>query len=60
MPRVSEFYSVNEAKKPPEERVHHNNSECPAGKDIPYYDRRPSNGGYRLCKDCIQANNDGK
>ena len=31
MPRTSDFYSVNEAYRPVDERVYHNNSSCPSG-----------------------------
>ena len=57
MPSIPAFYSVNEAKKiPPESRVHHNNSVCPPGRDIPQNERRQGTGGYRLCQDCQQLN----
>lgn len=52
MSKVSEFYSVNEAKKPAADRVHHNNSSCVPGRDIPMHERRQGTGGYRLCKEC--------
>ena len=52
MAKVTEFYSVNEAKKPEDKRVHHNNSSCGPGKEIPQHERRSGTGGYRLCKDC--------
>jgi hypothetical protein len=35
VPKVDEFYSVNEVTKPAENRVYHNNSECHSGRDIP-------------------------
>lgn len=60
MPFTPAFYSVNEVKKPPENRVHHNNSACPPGRDIPLYERRQGTGGYRLCHDCQQLNNQGR
>jgi hypothetical protein len=56
MPSTPAFYSVNEAKKPVPNRVHHNNSECPPGRDIPQKERRPGDGGYRLCHDCNELN----
>ncbi len=59
MPKVPVFYSVNEAKKPPDKRVHHNNSACVPGRDIPQNDRLPGMGGYRLCDDCMKANKQG-
>ena len=60
MPSVSDFYSINEAKKPQDKRVHHNNSTCPAGQDIPPHERIPGNGGYRQCDDCDRQNKAGK
>jgi len=60
MPRVPNFHSINEAKKPPANRVHHNNSACPPGRDIPQHERRDGDGGYRLCDDCQRLNRDGK
>ena len=38
--RVADFYSVNEGRKPPGNRVFHNNSTCVPGRDI----RRMSGG----------------
>lgn len=60
MPAVASFYSINEAAKPPANRVHHNNSACPPGRDIPANERRNGTGNYRLCDDCIRLNNQGR
>jgi hypothetical protein len=60
MPITSTFYSINEASKPESKRVHHNNSACPPGRDIPKNERRDGTGGYRLCDDCQKLNSDGK
>jgi hypothetical protein len=60
MPRVPEFYSVNEYKKPNDEQVHHNNGKCGAGKSIPLHERLSGTGGYRLCKDCAELNRNGE
>jgi len=60
MPQVSSFHSVNEAKKPASKQVHHNNSACPPGRDIPQNERRSGTGGYRLCNDCAERNRQGK
>ena len=54
MSKVAEFYSVNEVKKPEDKRVHHNDSSCPPGRDIPPNERQPGTGGYRLCDDCAR------
>jgi hypothetical protein len=51
--KVSPYYSINEVKKLPKDRVHHNDDDCPAGKQIPKRERIDnSTGGYRLCEDC--------
>lgn len=60
MTGVAKFHSINEVKKPIEKRVHHNNNACAPGRDIPQNERRPGDGGYRLCDDCIRANNEGR
>jgi hypothetical protein len=60
MPGTAAFYSVNEAKKPAAKRVHHDNSACGPGKDIPFADKRygkgPIGDEYRLCEDCETIN----
>jgi len=60
MPAVPPFYSVNEALKAPPNRVYHNNSACPPGRDIPAHERRAGTGNYRLCDDCMRATREGK
>ena len=60
MPKTSAFYSVNEAKKPSDKRVHHNNSACPPGRDIPSHERRDGTNNYRLCDDCKKLNDLGR
>jgi hypothetical protein len=57
---ISPFHSVNEAKKQPAHRVHHNNNVCPPGRDIPQSERRSGTGDYRLCEDCQRYNNEGR
>jgi hypothetical protein len=53
MANVSPFYSINEAKKPAVNRVHHtNDTKCAPGRDIPRSERRAGTGGYRLCDHC--------
>jgi len=54
MSKVSDFYSINEAKKPANERVYHNNSECRPAHDIPPSERRNGTNGYRLCDHCAK------
>ncbi len=60
MPYESEFHSINEVKKPAANRVHHNNSACPPGRDIPAHERLKGTGNYRLCDDCARLNNQGR
>ncbi len=60
MPTTQAFYSVNEAKKPPANRVHHDNSACPPGRDIPQNERRSGTGGYRKCQDCARLDSQGR
>jgi hypothetical protein len=60
MPVVPAFHSINETKKSPQHRVHHDNSACPPGRDIPQKERRPGSGGYRLCHDCERLNAQGR
>lgn len=60
MTTVAAFYSINEASKPAEKRVHHNNNACPPGRDIPQHERRSGTGGYRLCNDCENLNRQGR
>jgi hypothetical protein len=59
MPKVAEFYSINEAKKPLEKRVYHDNNACAPGRDIPANERQPGKGGYRHCDDCTRESNQG-
>ena len=60
MTLVTAFYSVNEALKPTQNRVHHNNDARPPGRDIPSWERKPGTGGYRLCEDCQRMTREGR
>lgn len=60
MSQVASFYSINEVKKPANQRVYHNNNTCPPGRDIPKTEQRPGTGGYRLCDDCDLRNRQGR
>ena len=60
MPKVPDFHSINEAKKPADKRVYHNNSACPPGRDIPAHERRDGTNQYRLCHDCKERNDQGR
>ena len=59
MPKVPDFYSINETSKPADKRVYHNNSACPPGRDIPKHERKDGTNGYRLCNDCNEKNRQG-
>lgn len=59
MAQVPPFYSAQEAQKPADKRVYHNNSGCPAGQDIRQPDRRSGTNNYRLCDDCAERNRRG-
>jgi hypothetical protein len=56
MPTTPAFHSINEGRKPPGNRIYHNNSACPSGGDVPQNERRLGDGGYRLCHNCDQMN----
>jgi hypothetical protein len=60
MSPISSFYSVNEYAKPASLRVHHNNSSCAPGRDVPSWERRLGTGGYRACEVCTNLNNQGR
>jgi len=60
MPRESAFHSINEVKKPPKDRVYHNNSTCPSGRDIPRHERREGSNNYRRCENCQKLNSQGR
>jgi hypothetical protein len=53
---MSVFHSINETKKPVEERVHHNNNNCPSGREIPKNKGVYNAGGYRVCFHCQNLN----
>lgn len=59
MPKVPDFYSINEVNKPANDRVYHNNGACAPGRDIPQNERRPGQGNYRLCRVCTEEANKG-
>jgi hypothetical protein len=56
MPEVATFYSISEIQKQLANRVHHSNSACPRGRDIPSWERRPGTGKFKLCGDCRRLN----
>jgi hypothetical protein len=60
MPKVPDFYSINEAIKVALNRVYHDNGACPLGRRIPPIERRSGTGGYRLCDDCKNLNDQGR
>jgi hypothetical protein len=60
MPATPSFHSINEVQKLAHLRVHHNNSACPPGRDVPAWERRAGTGNYRLCDDCARLNQQGR
>jgi hypothetical protein len=57
MPRTADFHSINEVKKPVDNRVYHNDSTCPLGRVVMAageYSLGKNN--YRLCRDCDLRN----
>ena len=60
MPRVPNFYSINEILKPVQNRLHHNNGTCAPGREIPQNERRRGQNGYQLCQDCEKLNRRGR
>jgi hypothetical protein len=60
MAAAAPFYSVNEVKKPPVNRVYHDNNACPPGREVPSWERRSGTGGYRLCNDCARLDRQGR
>lgn len=54
MTTVPAFHSVNEATKPETERVYHDDSACPSGKEIPAADRRGGRNNFRRCDVCAK------
>jgi hypothetical protein len=54
MAKIPAFHSIHEDKKPPRDRVHHNDDACPAGIAIPNHERCNGTCGYRLCKECAR------
>jgi len=56
MPKVPNFYSMNELLKPLIDRVYHNNEACAPGREISTIDRREDSAIDRLCGDCEMLN----
>jgi hypothetical protein len=59
MPKVPNFYSMNELLKPVIDRVYHNNEACAPGREISATDRREDSTIYSLCGDCVLLNTQG-
>ena len=59
MARVAPFHSATEARKPPAQRVCHNDDACSLGRTIPRWERREGTGGHRLCKECDRLGRSG-
>ena len=54
MPNVPAFHSAQQAKRPSEHRIYHDNDRCFSGRDIPGHDRREGIVDYRLCVECAR------
>jgi hypothetical protein len=50
--RVPPFHNVLEARKPPDQRVYHDNDRCSLGRLIRDAERRSGTAGLRICKEC--------
>lgn len=46
--KVAAYYSANQS----DPDVHHNQSECPSGKQIPAHNRRSGTNNWPLCAHC--------
>lgn len=55
-----EFHSVQEVKKPANQRIYHAHFDCPEAHKIAGEDRRVGKNGYQLCPACIKAKNEEK
>lgn len=53
MPTTSPWNSVKEP-------VHHNNTKCGPGSQIPPTNKQTGTGNKPLCQDCAKLNKDGK
>ena len=53
MPAVASFHSKDQP-------VHHNNSKCGPGSEIPRHNKILGTGGKPLCQDCQKLNAAGK
>lgn len=56
MPNVPAFHSVQQAKRPAENRIYHDNDRCFSAREIPGHDRREGAADYRLCGECTRLN----
>lgn len=53
MPQTAAWHSIKE-------HVHHNNTKCGPGSEIPAHNRLPGTGGKPICQDCAKLNREGK
>lgn len=54
MPRVQAFHSVDQARKPEDHRIYHDNDRCFSARGIFQHQRLDGDGGYRLCVECTR------
>jgi hypothetical protein len=50
MSKVAPYHSNN----PSDPDVYHDHDDCPTGKQIPSWNKKPGKNGWRQCKDCEQ------
>jgi hypothetical protein len=60
MPNMQTFYSINQATKPIENRIHHDNTTCALGWEIPAKRKRDGTYNYRICDNYAKVNTQGK
>lgn len=48
--KVKAYYSAH----PADPHVYHDDDECPAGRDIPWWNKRPGTDSRARCQHCVQ------
>ncbi len=54
MSKVSPFHTDSPEYPPEHRNVYHNDSDCPDGKRIKPWHRKPGEGNRPLCKECAK------